>query len=267
MDSTLPPSCLNQPVDDFPTVAAVQGAFYGCNQPAPAIEGLIAAHVAKKQVADVAAVYEKRWWDYRRLAPGHSFYLFTHHYYRASKIAARKMIAERGNSARSKADVRSIYAIYGPALVEMRVEDVWQREQNHITGLWKAMLVADALGIPYPDFCRLACSVAIERLWQRLPRPSQLYADTLAVYVMDAWDEQRKSKFMAATHPVFGVENYDGRAMQDAYRQYCIEQISQVDNKVPALANVLFFRPQITEDLAKQHFTDQLIERARDLAG
>jgi hypothetical protein len=242
----------------------VQGAFYGCNQPAAAIEGLIAAHVPRKQIQDVAAIYEKRWWDYRRLAPGHSFYLFAHHYYRASRTAAKRMIGERARG--YTAEGKKLMALFGPALVEMKVEDVWSRDQGHITGLWKSMLVADALGIPYPDFCRLACGIAIERLWQRLPRPSQLYSDKLAVYVMDAWDEQRKSKFMAATHPVFDVGNYDARQMQDDYRRYVIEQIGGVRNKVPALASALFFRPQIPEDLARQHFNDQLIERARDLA-
>jgi hypothetical protein len=256
-------SCLNQPTDDFPTVAAVQGAFYGCSQPAAAIEGLIASHIPKPHIKDVAAVYEKRWWDYRRLAPGHSFYLFAHHYYKASRTAARKMIGEhsRGKTFEKKR------ALLGPALVEMTAETIWERDQAHVTGIWKSMLVADALGIPYPEFCRMACQVAFDRLWERLPRPTQLYSDNLAVFVMDEWDSLKKSRFVAATHPVFDVASYDGRRMQDDYRAYAIEQITNLDsNRVTALANVLFFRPQLPVDLAKQHFPDQLIERARDLA-
>lgn len=242
----------------------MQGAFYGCNQPAAAIEGLIAAHIPKKQISDVADIYNKRWWDYRRLAPGHSFYLFCHHYYRSTKLAAKRMIGERSRGFTNEG--KKLMALYGPALVEMKVEDVWGRDQGHITGMWKSMLVADALGIPYPDFCRLACSIAIERLWSRLPRPTQLYSDKLAIHVMDAWDELRKAKFIAATHPVFDLANYDARQMQESYRAYALEQLGQVDNKVPALASALFFRPQLPEDLAQQHFNPQMIERARDLA-
>lgn len=261
--STLPLFSLSEPTDDFPTVAAVQGAFYGCSQPSAAIEGLIAAHIPKTQIVDVAGVYERRWWDYRRLAPGHSFYLFAHHYYRASRFAARKMIGERG---RGKTFEKK-RALLGPALVEMSAETIWERDQAHMTGIWKSMLVADALGMPYPDFCRLACQVAFDRLWERLPRPTQLYSEQIACFVMDEWDALRKSKFIPATHPVFDLSNYDARQMQENYRTHVIEQISQLENnKVTALANVLFFRPQIPVDLAKQHFPDQLIERARDLA-
>jgi hypothetical protein len=262
--STPQPSCLNQPVDDSTTAAAVCGAFYGCTQPAAAIEGLIAAHVPKAHILDVADIYERRWWDYRRMAPGHSFYLFAHHYYRASKIAAKKMIAERAKGFTRHG--RMMFGLEGPALVEMDAEGLWDRDQAHITGLWKAMLVADAIGMPYGDFCRLACQVAVERLWSRLPRPSQLYSEKLAVFVMEAWDEQRKVKFTAAQHPVYAVENYDARQMQEDYRAYLIEQIKQIDSKVPALASALYFRPQLPLDVAQQHFTQQILDRAYDLA-
>lgn len=262
--STLQPSCLNQPVDDSTTAAAVCGAFYGCTQPAAAIEGLIASHVPRKQIAEVADIYDRRWWDYRRLAPGHSFYLFAHHYYRGTKIAAKKMISERAKGFTREGCI--MFGLEGPALVEMDAGGLWDRDQAHITGLWKAMLVADALGIPYGEFVRLACKVAVDRLWRRLPRPSQLYSDNLAVYVMEEWDALRASRFFAAQHPIFDIANYDGRPMQDAYRDYLIEQVKKVDGKAPALASVLYFRPQLPLDLAQQHFPKQLLDRADDLA-
>jgi hypothetical protein len=262
--STPQPSCLNQPVDDATTAAAVCGAFYGVTQPAAAIEGLIAAHVPRKQITDVADIYERRWWDYRRLTPGHSFYLFAESYYRACRTAAKKLISERARNVDKSG--RSIFGLEGPALVQMTADGIFDRDKAHITGIWKAMLVADALGMPYSEFCRLACKVAIERLWSRLPRPTQLYSENLAVFVMDEWDALRKSKFVAAQHPVYAVENYDGRRMQDAYREYVIEQIKQIDGKVPALASALYFRPQLPLDLAQQHFPQQILDRAYDLA-
>lgn len=263
--STHRPSCLNQPADDATTAAAVCGAFYGCTQPAGAIEGLIASHVPRAHIVDVSDIYEKRWWDYRRLTPGHSFYLFAHCYYRASKIAARKSIAER-TAHRSSGDMRNVHALHGAALVEMTAEGIWNRDQAHITGIWKAMLVADALGIPYPEYCRLACKVAMERLWSRLPRPSQLYSENLAVFVMDEWDALRRSKLIAAQHPIYAVENYDARPMQDAYRVYLLDQIKKVDKKAPALANAIWIRPQLPLEIATKHFPAPLIDRASNIA-
>jgi hypothetical protein len=259
------PSWLTEPVDDLTIVAAVHGAFYGCTMPAGGLEGLIAAHVPKKHIKDVSDLYERRWWDYRRLSPGHSFYLFAHHYYRACKLSARRLISER----RSGFDRRGnmMVNLKGHALAEMTAERIWERGQSHITGIWKAMLISDGLGIPYPEFSRLACKVAIERLWKQLPRPSQLYSEKLAIGVMDEWDAIRKAKFFTAHHPVYSLDNYDGRRQQEAYRAYLIEQLKEQTNKVPALATALFFRPQLPVDLAEKHFPAQLIARAKTLAG
>jgi hypothetical protein len=108
--------------------------------------------------------------------------------------------------------------------------------------------------------------VAVERLWSRLPRPSQLYSEKLAIGVMDEWDALRKVKFFAARHPIYSVENYDGRPQQDAYRAYLLDQLKGHTNKVPALASALVFRPQLPEALVAQHFPAQLIARAKTLA-
>lgn len=259
-----PPSWLQQPTDDLTIVAAVHGAFYGCTMPAGGIEGLIAAHVPKKHIADVSDLYDRRWWDYRRLSPGHSFFLFAHHYYRANKIAAKRLISERGHGRDQRG--RMMRGLEGPALIEMTADGIWEREQSHITGLWKAMLIADGLGIPYPEYCRLACKVAVERLWQRLPRPSQLYTEKLAIGVMDEWDAIRKAKFFTALHPVYSLDNYDGRPQQDAYQDYLIGQLKEQTNKVPALATALYFRPQLPLETVEQHFPAQLIARAKTLA-
>lgn len=246
-------------------MAGVVGAFYGGALPAAQIEGLIAAHVPKKEIKDVADVYGTKWWDYRRLSPGHSFYLFAHHYYRASQTAAKRMVSERPNQGFDK-DRKKALSIFGPALVQMQVSDVWQKDKAHITGLFKAMLVADALGMPYDTFCRLSCRVAIERLWKRLPRPSQLYSDKLAAYVLDEWETMQTQRLLSAKHPLYSVENYAGLQVQDDYRQYLIQAIDKLDSPVAPLMEVVYQRPQLPEDLASQHFSDNALKRARLLA-
>jgi hypothetical protein len=251
-------------IDDGVLIAAVQGAFFGSSLPAAQIEGLIAAHVPRKHITDVSAVYETKWWDYRRLSPGHSFYLFAHSYYRATKVAARKVIAEERRF-KGKAGSRA-GGLYGGGLLELNVEGVWEREQAHITGLWKAMLVADAIGIPYPEFCRLSCRIAIERLWKRLPLPSQLYSDQLGAYVLDEWENLLKERLYMPKHPMYAEENYAGLEVQDAYRAWLVEQLKKQSDPVMGLMDAVFIRKQLPHAVAAQHFPAPVLNRARLLA-
>lgn len=255
---------VNDRTDDAVITIGVQGAFFGSALPAAQIEALIAAHVPKKEIREVADVYGSKWWDYRRLSPGHSFYLFAHHYYRAVRTAAKRMVSERPADGHLKANSGGHrIGIHGSALAQMNVSDLWDRDKAHITGLWKAMLVADALGMPYDQFCRLACRVAIDRLWKRLPRPSQLYSDKLAAYVLDEWEELQKQRFITATHPLYAVENYAGLQVQDDYRAWLIEQVKKQDSPIVPLMSAVYERPQLPEDVALQHFPAQAVKRAR----
>jgi hypothetical protein len=253
-----------QPIDDGVLIAAVQGAFFGSSLPSAQIEALIAAHIPRAQVKDVADVYATKWWDYRRLAPGHSFYLFAHHYYRATKIAARRMTSERASARGAEGyNAARPAALYGGSLIEQSVDGIFERSSAEITGMWKAMLVADAMGIPYPEFCRLACRIAFERLWKRLPRPSQLYSDKLGTYVLDEWLTLQNERLFLATHPVFAEEHYCGIALQDSYRAYVVEHIKAQTDKVHGLAEAVYVRRQLPEAIARQHFPDMALKRAR----
>jgi hypothetical protein len=250
-------------IDDGVLIAAVQGAFFGGNLPAAQIEGLIAAHVPRKEISEVSQVYGTKWWDYRRLAPGHSFYLFGHHYYRATKAAARRILADQKSRSR---DGRAGTGMLGVALTEMTCEGLWERDKGHITGLWKAMLVADAIGIPYPDFCRLACRIAIDRLWKRLPRPSQLYSEKLGGFVLDEWETLQNERLFLASHPMYAEENYAGLDVQDAYRTWLIGHLGKQPDPVMGLMEVVYVRKQLPEALAAQHFPPMALKRARLLA-
>ncbi len=248
--------------DDAILMAAVQGRFYGSVLASTRIEALIAAHVPRTHIRDVSEVYRSKWWDYRRLAPGHSFMLFAHHYHKGVAVAARKFVAEQ----RSRGVRGGNYGKVGASPIEQSTEDLWDRDQSHITGLWKAMLVADALSIPYPEFCRLAFRIAFERLWKRLPRPSQLYSEKLGAYVLDEWEMLQAERLFLAEHPMYAEENYAGLELQDQYRAWLIEHIGKHSDPMIGLMNAVYIKRQLPEALAGQHFPAQTLKRARLLA-
>lgn len=250
------------------TIISVHGGFFGAAAPAAQIEAMIAAHIPRKHIVEVADVYGSKWWDYRRLAPGHSFYLFAHHYYKESRTAAQKFVRENPRKAfGGKGDRRDAYQFAGPALVEMQVNDIWDRDQGHLTGLWNAMLVADALGIPYDVYVRLACRIAIDTQWKRIPRPSQLYSEKMGAMVADEWDKLKLERLPAVRHPHYLVENYEGLPLQDEYRAWLIECLSKLGSGlVPTLSNVVYTEPQLPVAVAEKHFPAHALTRARLLA-
>lgn len=223
------------------------------------IEQVIAAHIPKSHIKSVSSIYETRWWDYRRMAPGHSFMLFTHLYYRAFRSAARKVLAMKARDAR-------LSNLCGASEVQYKADEVWDRNKAHITGLWKSMLLCDALGMPYDHFCRLACEAAIETGWRRLPKPNHLYSDKIGGHVWDKWIALCEERLFIPTHPIFLVENYVGTQIQDEYRKWILAQIATRKNPVPALSQVLYSRPQLELGFVQGHFPQNVIDRARLLA-
>ncbi len=248
-----------EPTDDPVIITSVHGAFVGSVMPAARLEGLIAAHVPRKHIKDVADVYAHKWWDYRRLSPGHSYMLFIHCYYRAFKLAARTVLAHRAHN-------HALKALIGGGEVQFRPEEIWERDKSHITGMWKAMLVADALGMPYDRFCGLSFQVALDTAWTRLPRPQQLYSEKLAAQTLESWVELKKERLIIARHPLYKVENYGGAPVQDEYREWLIEAIGERDNKIVPVSTAVYTQPQLPESLAALHFTPAVMNRARLLA-
>ncbi|HIV77353.1 MAG TPA: hypothetical protein H9899_07495 [Candidatus Sphingomonas excrementigallinarum] len=249
-------------LDDAVLMAAVQGAFHGANLPAARIEGLIAAHVPRKHIAEVADVYGTKWWDYRRLSPGHSFYLFAHHHYKAMKVAAAKFRWHRAQTGRNGAGV----GLIGVNTVHYTVDTIWERDAAHISGMWNAMKMADALGIPYDQFNQLGNQVALDMLWKRLPTPAQLYGAKIGAHMLDRWETLIKDRMFTARHPLYALDNYAGLEVQDNYQAWLIERIEERRDPTTAIATTVFRTPQLPEHIARRHFPANTIDRARLLA-
>ncbi len=255
-------SWASQPTDDVSLMTAVHGCFPGSTAPAVRAEALIASHVPKKHIKDVAQIMEMAWWDYRRMAPGHNFMLFAHTYYNAFRRAAGKILAHRTTW---NSDDNHV-GLIGPGQMRFTANDIFDRDQRHITGMWRAMLASNSLGIPYDWFCRLGFEVAIDHKWQRLPQPFQLYGEKMGAKILDRWEVVRFDRLILAKHPMFHEKNYGGLPIQDSYRSWLIDEIGDQKRKVPAVMNAVFTARHIPEDLARQAFSSSVVNRAKVLA-
>jgi hypothetical protein len=246
-------------------ILGVQGRFDGFELAPVQIEARIASAVPHKHIKEVSDTYGLKWWDYKRLSPGHCFNLFAHHYYKSFKIAAKQFLVYKPRQFQDMSQSQ-MTAIIGMGQLQFTVDTMWERSQGHITGMWKAMMVCDALGIPYDHYSRLAFVIAKERAWKRLPLPNQLYGDDLAARILIEWDLMKDNRLLVAKHPLYDVENYAGLQVQDEYRQWLIANLKKKPDPVSHLASVIYMNPQLPLGLAEPEFPAALLTRARLLA-
>lgn len=252
-------SWLKQPVDDCLTALSIHGGIIGLNLPAAGIETLLAANITPARFKETADNYSTKWWDYRRLAPGHSFMLFAHHYYRASSEIARKMLFEKRRD-------KKMLALVGAGVLQWSSDGIWEREKGHLSGLWNGMTVADQYGMPYDQFCTLTCRAALDNAWSRAPMPNQIYSPKLAAIAVNNWEDMSAKKVTLARHPMFKQENYVGAPVQDEYREWLVGQISKSERLVPTLASAVYQHRHLPEAIARAHFPDEAMKRAEILA-
>lgn len=250
---------LKEPTDDKFVLAEVLGGFTGVAVGSDRIEQLMAGHIRKEYFNEIAETAQTKWWDYQRMAPGHSFMFFVHNYYKYFKIYGNKMLAYRGSN-----DDRRF--IVGPNQMQYTAAEIWDRDQRHITGMLRGMLACDALYMPYDDYCSFAFRIAVDRAWTRLPNPTQIYADDLLDCIITEWDAHKKVKARLAVHPVYRVDNYCGLPIQDRYRAWLIERIQEFSDKMPVIHRAVYELEQLTEQDAYNHFPAADVKRASIIA-
>lgn len=252
---------LTQPTDDNYVLSHVLGGFTGVAVSSERIEQLMAGHIRKEYFSEIAEVAHTKWWDYQRMAPGHSFMYFCHNYYKFFRIYGNKMLAYRGTSSKN-----SKRFIVGPNQMQYTSAEIWDRDQRHITGMLRGMLACDALYMPYDDYCSFAFRIAIDRAWTRLPNPTQIYSDDILDCIISEWDAHKKVKARLAVHPVYRVENYIGLPIQDRYKKWLVERIQGFSNKMPIIHRAVYELKQMTEAEAYNNFPASDVKRASIIA-
>jgi len=250
---------LKEPQDNNFVLSEVLGGFTGVAVSSDRIEQLMAGHIPKEHFNELAETAQTKWWDYQRMAPGHAFMFFCHNYYKFFKIHGNKMLAHKNASNEKR-------FIVGPNQLQYRSAEIWERDQRHITGMFKGMLACDALYMPYDDYCSFAFRIAVERAWNRLPNPAQMYSDGLLDVIIAEWDDHKKVKIRLAVHPVYEVDNYCGLPIQDRYRDWLIERIQEHSNKMPAIHRAVYELKQLTEQDAYNYFPAKEVKRASIIA-
>lgn len=91
--------------------------------------------------------------------------------------------------------------IHGRYLDHSRAEDMQPlspilalNDNREISSLWKARQCADALGIPYPTFIRVAMDTAVQwKQFKQVPRPNQLLGEGQMNAIIEEWERVKET--------------------------------------------------------------------------
>ncbi|OOG42675.1 hypothetical protein [Rhodanobacter sp. C05] len=138
-----------------------------------------------------------------------------------------------------------------------------------MTSLWKARQCADAMGVSYSIFISVAMDVAINRHYEKVPRPNQLCRPWQIEAVRVAWLKEIEIAQLFA-------DDWDPRFFapslrDDPARKAALDAMSEhVKRAAPGrwaerLANYMFRRLAINEVEARQRFDDEVVDDAISL--
>ena len=130
------------------------------------------------------------------------------------------------------------------------------------TGWLRAVLFADSYGIPYDKWINWAFEYAFECQWKRIPGPTMLYGDRLAMAVHQKWEDECASLLALPTDPKYLAEAYCGHVWQDEFQDWLMDRISKRTNPATSLRNFLINEPFICEDRARLRLGNAVVDQA-----
>ena len=161
--------------------------------------------------ADTPELMASRWFDYRHMHPVQATYLFAELYKVQTRIFAESFVdIETADDARA----------FTP-------DDIFK--SRDLTSMWLARGVADRIGCPYTTMLAFVQQRALERTFQRYPRPNQMYGDDVELDLAELWKSRlrtslqysKEERFAASRHPDPAAWPADMRA----HVQFIVDQI------------------------------------------
>ncbi|MDL2284425.1 hypothetical protein LJC19_04710 [Oxalobacter sp. OttesenSCG-928-P03] len=183
---------------------------------------------------------ELKWFDYRFMKPNQATLLFARHY-----VCIYKEFYAKTKSVNGADDLDFNFL------------------KDMAGALRDARRAADRIGCRYGFYIRFAFNRAFEQASRFLPLPGKLCEETLVLDVADAWERWTKVSLQLA-----GSEHYLNKnhrpdcPHQAAYHTYLIEQVKQREQPHIALYRVMCKEEMLPEDIARKHFSEDVMKKA-----
>ncbi|MCG5512875.1 hypothetical protein [Ectothiorhodospira shaposhnikovii] len=226
--------------------STIHGKYTGAGLSTEVYDAIALGKINPRLFDEEKALFNSKWFDYRRMHPVEATYLFAACY---SHAYAASSIKRTGK--------------YSPGIRGSR--DIFSGKSTNYQALWRARQQADRLGIPYPVFCDSGMAHAERLLWQRPPRPQHLCCDALQVGIIEGWLDAIKTSVRVPYDAWYRLDNFEGHPYQVAYQDWLCEQIKERRHQEYALATCIFMEKVLSVEVAAKHFPPEVVRRAVDL--
>jgi len=136
-----------------------------------------------------------------------------------------------------------------------------EKHKAMFAGFWRGRQVADAMGMPYDLFIRLALKERL-RFWKRryMPNPSMLYSDIIVERVAELWKERQSARLYVGDHQNYRLHRYIGTQAQNDHHEWLFAQAQLRSNPQYQLAR--FIKDELLpEEKVKTRVGQETFER------
>ncbi len=105
---------------------------------------------------------------------------------------------------------------------------------------WRGRQVADALGMPYDLYIRLALKERL-RFWQRrhMPTPAMIYSEAIIDRMTVLWKERQEARLYLSDHVNYRTHRYIGTKDQNDHHEWLFAQAKLRSNPAYHLASFI----------------------------
>lgn len=154
----------------------------------------------------------------------------------------------------------------------VKYTELFWNNNRTITALWKARQSADELGIPYGLFVHFCFETWMAQNKKGLPRPNQLYSESLYLGVIDRWNSylRERLEFIPTKDQRFKFKSSKQYKLYPEQKRYLKAQFDFIkkhtgDEKYRVACDLIFVRETLPAlVLEKLGFDKALVERLWD---
>ena len=143
--------------------------------------------------------------------------------------------------------------------------DILRAKPAVLTGLWKARQHADQGCIPYDIYIRAAFKWSNDAIWQRLPRPTQLYSKPCLEFIHQRWSMYQEVSLPLPRSETYSSEFYAEREHQIKFYIWVAQIVSQKRSAAFALYSLIYDYKIMDRKVAANYFSEKLLSDAENL--